>query len=139
MNNGTMSYLLLFVVIIGIMWWTMSRQSKQQKKHQEMVNGLKVGDEVVTIGRLHGIIDSVDTENKTVTLDCDGVYLVFDSVAIARVAGHKTTEAAASKQVESSASENASADQEAASDKEEAQDQPAADKADDSKDKDAEN
>ncbi len=50
-----------------------------------MLGNLKKGDEVVTIGRLHGIVDSIDQETKTVTLDCDGVYLVFDLSAIGQV------------------------------------------------------
>ena len=56
-----------------------------------MMNNLKKGDEVVTIGRLHGVIDSINTEDKTVTLDCDGVYLVFDINAIGRVLSPATT------------------------------------------------
>ena len=48
-------------------------QQKQRKEHQEMMNELHPGDEVVTIGRMHG------------TLDCEGIYLTFDMVAIARV------------------------------------------------------
>lgn len=60
-------------------------QKKQQQKHQEMMSKLQVGDKVVTIGRLHGVVDKVDTDAKTVTLDCDGIYLVFDRTAIMRV------------------------------------------------------
>ena len=55
------------------------------------MNNLKKGDEVVTIGRLHGVIDSINTEDKTVTLDCDGVYLVFYINAIGRVLSPATT------------------------------------------------
>ncbi len=60
-------------------------QKKQQEKRQEMMNGLKKGDEVVTIGGLHGVIDEVNQADKTVTLDCDGVYLVFNLAAVGRV------------------------------------------------------
>ena len=31
------------------------------------------------------MVDSIDNEAKTVTLDCDGIYLVFDRMAIMRV------------------------------------------------------
>ncbi len=65
-------------------------QRKQQQKRQEMMNQLNVGDEVVTIGRLHGVVDSIDNEAKTVTLDCDGIYLVFDRMAIMRVEKKQT-------------------------------------------------
>lgn len=60
-------------------------QQKQRKEHQDMMSKLHKGDEVVTIGRMHGKIDSINREDRTVTLDCEGIYLTFDMVAIARV------------------------------------------------------
>lgn len=60
-------------------------QQKQRKQHQDMMSQLHKGDEVVTIGRMHGKIDSINREDRTVTLDCEGIYLTFDMVAIARV------------------------------------------------------
>lgn len=84
--------IIMFVVFIGLMYFMMLRpQKKQQQKRQEMLGNLKKGDEVVTIGRLHGIVDSIDQETKTVTLDCDGVYLVFDLSAIGQVKPAKDT------------------------------------------------
>lgn len=50
-----------------------------------MMSQLKKGDHVITIGRLHGVIDELNQADKTVTLDCDGIYLVFDLRAIAQV------------------------------------------------------
>ena len=43
------------------------------------------GDEVITIGGLYGTVDEVDTENKTIVLDVDGVYLTFELGAIRTV------------------------------------------------------
>ncbi len=85
-------------------------QQKQRKEHQEMMNELHPGDEVVTIGRMHGKIDSINKADRTVTLDCEGIYLTFDMVAIARVI--KRADAPASealqdnKAVASSAADN---------------------------------
>ena len=86
-NGGFgMSTIVFLILIFGLMYFMMIRpQRKQQQKRQEMMNQLNVGDEVVTIGRLHGVVDSIDNEAKTVTLDCDGIYLVFDRMAIMRV------------------------------------------------------
>ena len=50
-----------------------------------MINNLKKGDHVVTRGGLHGVIDSIDKANKTVTLDCDGIFLTFSLNAIGNV------------------------------------------------------
>lgn len=91
---GSYSTILMFVVFIALMYFMMIRpQKKQQEKRQEMMNGLKKGDEVVTIGGLHGVIDEVNQADKTVTLDCDGVYLVFNLAAVGRVVPAKNTAA----------------------------------------------
>ena len=73
-NTGGYSSIILIVLMIALMYFFMIRpQQKQRKQHQEMMNELHKGDEVVTIGRLHGKIDEVNKENQTVTLDCEGI------------------------------------------------------------------
>ncbi|MDT6980957.1 preprotein translocase subunit YajC [Levilactobacillus zymae] len=80
------STLIILVVFLALMYFLMLRpQQKQQKKHRDMMSELKKGDHVITIGRLHGVIDEINQADKTVTLDCDGIYLVFDLRAIAQV------------------------------------------------------
>ncbi|WP_203641752.1 preprotein translocase subunit YajC [Levilactobacillus andaensis] len=84
--GGQYSTLIILVVFLGLMYFLMLRpQQKQQKKHRDMMSDLKKGDHVVTIGRLHGVIDEINQADKTVTLDCDGIYLVFDLRAISNV------------------------------------------------------
>jgi len=40
-----------FVILLGIMYFIIIRpQRQQEKKHQEMINELKKGDKIVTIG-----------------------------------------------------------------------------------------
>lgn len=108
--NANMSSILLIVLMIAFMYFFMIRpQQKQRKQHQAMVSRLKPGDEVVTIGRLHGVIHEVDMANQTVTLDCEGIYLTFDLSAVAKaapapeVAAAKATEKAAPAAAEKSA------------------------------------
>lgn len=84
--GGGLSTIIIFVVFIGLMYFMMIRpQKKQQDKRKQMMDALKKGDSVVTIGGLHGVIDSIDEADKSVTLDCDGVYLVFNRTAIGKV------------------------------------------------------
>ena len=47
-----------------------------------MFSQMKKGDRVVTIGGLHGVIDSIDNDAKTVVIDSDGIYLTFNLGAI---------------------------------------------------------
>ncbi|MBT9671703.1 preprotein translocase subunit YajC [Secundilactobacillus kimchicus] len=85
---GASSYsgIILIVVMIVAMYFLMIRpQRKQQQKHQSTLSQLQKGDHVITIGRLHGVVDEINREAGTVTLDCDGIYLVFDLNAIATV------------------------------------------------------
>lgn len=89
--NGSLPTIIMFVALIGLMYFMMIRpQKKQQQKRQEMMSNLKKGDAVITIGRLHGVIDSINNADHTVTLDCDGIFLTFEQSAIASVIPAKT-------------------------------------------------
>ena len=80
------STLIMFGAMFGIMYFVLIRpQKKQQEKVQDMLSNLKVGDSIVTIGGLHGIIDEINDAKKTVVLDCEGIYLTFERRAVARV------------------------------------------------------
>lgn len=76
--------IIMWVGIIGVFYFFMIRpQQKKQKEQKEMLSSIKKGDEVVTIGGLHGKVYMVD--ENTVTLDLDkGVKLTFDKSAISR-------------------------------------------------------
>ncbi len=80
-----MGTILYIVVLVALMYFMLIRpQQKRQKETQAMMAAMAVGDSAVTIGGLHGIIEEIDDVKNTITLDCEGVYLVFDRRAIAR-------------------------------------------------------
>lgn len=84
---GQLTSVLFIVVMFAFLYFFMIRpQRKQQQQHQQMLSKIKRGDKVATIGRLHGVVDEVNEAEKTVTLDCDGIFLVFDLSAIAKIA-----------------------------------------------------
>lgn len=76
--------IIMWVGIIGVFYFFMIRpQQKKQKEQKELLASIKKGDEVVTIGGLHGKVYHVD--ETTVTLDLDkGVKLTFEKSAISR-------------------------------------------------------
>lgn len=75
-----------FIVLFAVMYFMLIRpQKKQAQKKQEMLNDMKPGDAVVTIGGLHGVVDEVSQSSQTVVLDCEGVYLTFTLGSIATV------------------------------------------------------
>jgi preprotein translocase subunit YajC len=58
-------------------------QRKRSQEHDQMASKLEKGDEVVTIGGVHGTINRITDE--TVVLEVDkGVKLTFSRSAIAR-------------------------------------------------------
>jgi preprotein translocase subunit YajC len=63
-------------------------QQKQQKKVREMQESLSKGDKVVTIGGMHGIVDSID-EEKVIIKAGDGSRLTFDRRAVRDVVEQK--------------------------------------------------
>ena len=87
-----MTLLIAYVVVAGGAFWFFGRKQRQRAKEiQAQRDAMKIGDKVVTIGGLHGVIDNIDTVNNTVDLDCEGVILTFERAAI----HHIVTESAA--------------------------------------------
>ena len=74
--------LLIFGGIFVIFYFFMIRpQQQKQKEQKKFVDAVQQGDEVVTIGGLHGKVLSVD--ELTVTLEVDkGVRMKFEKTAI---------------------------------------------------------
>ena len=76
-SNDMMPTIVVMVIMFAIIYFFMIRpQNKKQKKIQEFRNGLKNGQEVVTIGGLHGTIKDVTLEVAT------GVKMKFEKSAI---------------------------------------------------------
>ncbi|WP_439425921.1 preprotein translocase subunit YajC [Oenococcus alcoholitolerans] len=85
-SNSWLFTILIYAVLIGgFFWWTSRRRKQMAEQQNKMKTGLVKGAHVVTIGGLHGIVDSVDDQRKIVTLDVEGVYLPFELRAIARI------------------------------------------------------
>ena len=86
--NGQQSMLptiLMMVALFVIVYFFMIRpQQKKQKEIQKFRNSLTVGQEVVTIGGLHGTIKSI-TQNTIVLKVATGVDLTFEKSAIVPV------------------------------------------------------
>ena len=82
---GSLPMLVMFVALLA-MWYFMSRsQKKQQQERQNLLDSMKSGDEVVTIGGLHGVVSEIDNEKRAVVLDCEGIFLEYDRAAIKTV------------------------------------------------------
>jgi preprotein translocase subunit YajC len=77
--------LLPFAAIIAIFYFLIIRpQNKKQKETQRMLSALKKGDRIVTIGGIHGTIQSVREGSVIVRID-DNVKVEFSRSAISSV------------------------------------------------------
>lgn len=78
--------LLPMLLVFAIFYLLILRpQSKRQKEHQRMLAALGKGDEVVTTGGIHGIIQRVNEKEGTVVLRiADDVKIEVDRAAIGR-------------------------------------------------------
>ena len=86
---GGASMFMPLILIIGVMYFFMIRpQNKKQKELQKMLDALKKGDKVVTIGGIHGTVSSVK-ENTVVVKADDSAKNEFDRKAIAAVISDK--------------------------------------------------
>lgn len=77
--------LLPIVAMFAVMWFFIIRPAqKRQKNTASMQNSLKRGDQIITVGGLHGKIDAVDDQTIFVVV-ADGTRLQFERVAVGRV------------------------------------------------------
>jgi preprotein translocase subunit YajC len=73
------------VAIIAIFYFLIIRpQNKKQKETQKMLSALKKGDRIVTIGGIHGTIQSVKESTVIVRVD-DTTKLEFSRSAVSSV------------------------------------------------------
>lgn len=67
--GGGTSMLIMLVAIFAIFYFLMIRpESKRRKQRQEMIDSLKRGDKIVTIGGLHGEVQDVHDDKVVVRI-----------------------------------------------------------------------
>ena len=83
-QQSPMPTIIMLVVLFAIVYFFMIRpQSKRQKEMLKFRNSLQPGQEVLTVGGLHGTIKNIDETNSTITLEiATGVRVVFEKASI---------------------------------------------------------
>lgn len=73
--GGNMSGMISLLLVVAFMWFLLIRpQQKQAKKRAEMLTSLKVGDKIVTIGGICGVIRQL-TDDKIFIEIADGIVI----------------------------------------------------------------
>ena len=84
-SASLMGTLLPLALIFVVFYFFMIRpQSKKQKETEKMLNALKKGDKVITIGGIHGVVSSVKEKTVIVKVD-DDCKIEFNRTAISSV------------------------------------------------------
>ena len=69
-NQGGMSFLLMMVMILAIMWFFMIRpQQKKQKEIQNFRNSITIGQSIVTAGGIYGTVKQINEEDNTLLIE----------------------------------------------------------------------
>lgn len=79
-----LSQLLPFVILIAIMYFVIIRpHQKAEKNHQEMLETLKKGDKIVTIGGIISTVYKVEEKFLTIKIN-DDIIVKITKGAVAR-------------------------------------------------------
>lgn len=71
-----------FILMGGIFYFMLWKpQKKEQQRRQDLLNGLKLGDEIITIGGIYGTITAVSERKVTVKV-ADGVEIDMSRNAV---------------------------------------------------------
>ena len=80
----------LIIAIIGLFIWQSISGKKKQQQAQEMVDSLKIGDRVKTIGGICGFVAQINNDENTFVLETgleeNKSYVKFDKGAIYQTA-----------------------------------------------------
>ena len=93
-QGGGLAAMLPFIVIMFIVYFLMIRpNTKKQNEKQQMIQSLKKGDKVITIGGIHGTIAGIKQKGSIVVLNLGkNVNVNLNRSSIAGLAGKTTDE-----------------------------------------------
>ncbi|HOX92055.1 MAG TPA: preprotein translocase subunit YajC [Spirochaetales bacterium] len=84
-TGSMLSTVIMFGAVFLIFYFMIIRpQNKKQKAMQKMLAAVKKGDAVITIGGIHGVVQSVKERSVVVKVD-DSTRIEFSKSAIASV------------------------------------------------------
>jgi len=82
--SSLMSFLPLIAIVAIFYFLILRPQNKKQKETQKMLSTLKKGDRVITIGGVHGVIQSVKESTVIIKVD-ENTKMEFNRSAISSV------------------------------------------------------
>ncbi len=83
--NPLVQFAPLLLIFLVFYFFIIRPQKSREDKRKQMISAVKKGDRIVTIGGIHGTVNSVDETSVLVQVDTN-TKLRFDKSAIASVA-----------------------------------------------------
>ena len=110
---GQYGMIIYLVIIFAVMYFIMIRpQRKQEKQQQAMINAVKVGDEIITIGGVHGKITKIKDNDITIVTSTQKTSLEISRWAIKDVTKYVEDIKAEKKTLDSKTLEDAAKEKE---------------------------
>lgn len=93
------SYILMIAMIAMAFWLIVMRPQKRERaRRQQLLDNVKKGDKIVTIGGIHGWVAEVEKGGRSLTIRVDTkTTMKIDRTAVARVEGAEDESAAEKK------------------------------------------
>jgi preprotein translocase subunit YajC len=89
----------LVLIFIVFYFFLIRPQQKKQKDREKLLDNIKRGDHVVTIGGIHGTVAGIDSEKKTVLVQvAENLKIKFERSAIANIEKQETGDKLATKE-----------------------------------------
>lgn len=86
-QGGGMTFTIIYIVVmIAIFYFLLIRpQKKRQRQMQNMLDSMRKGDEIVTIGGIMGKVFDIRQDCVIITTSADETKMKFEKSAISRV------------------------------------------------------
>ena len=85
-SNPLVTFLPLILIFVVFYFFIIRPQKKKEDERKKMIEAVKKGDKVVTIGGVHGTVTQVDDSSLLIQADTN-VKLRIDKNAVANVGG----------------------------------------------------
>ena len=84
-GSGWTSTIIFLVLIVAVFYFLMIRpQRKRQKQHEELVQELQKGDQVITAGGIYGTIESLSQDSIVIKIESGATIRVARGSVIGR-------------------------------------------------------
>ena len=79
--SGIIPLLIILAMIFGMFYFLMFRPLRQrEKRHDEMVEQLEIGDRVITAGGIHGLVERIDEDSVVLKVESGAIRVTKGGV-----------------------------------------------------------